>query len=140
MNKKTTLIALAAALLVLVAAGLIVTVLRAPDASDETPVQTATDAGQEEAGGLAAADENGDGIVYQSGMHPWIVEDEPGQCPICGMDLQPVSVSGQEEGTVRIDPVTQQNIGVRTAKVEVASLPRTARTTGRFEASEEGQV
>ena len=142
MNKKTTLIVLAAALLVLVAAGLIVTVLRTPDASDETPVQTAdAGPGQEgSAGGLAAADKNGDGIVYQSGMHPWIVQDEPGQCPICGMDLQPVPVSGQEEGTVRIDPVTQQNIGVRTSTVEVVSLPRTARTTGRFEASEEGQV
>ena len=141
MNKKVKLIALAAALLVLVAVGLIVVVLRTPPAStpetDAAPVQAAS---QEEAGGLAAADEDGDGIVYQSGMHPWIVQDEPGQCPICGMDLQPVSVSGQEEGAVRIDPVTQQNIGVRTSTVEVAALPQTARTTGRFEASEEGQV
>ena len=141
MNKKVKLIALAAALLVLVAVGLIVVVLRTPPAStpetDAVPVQAAS---QEEAGGLAAADEDGDGIVYQSGMHPWIVQDEPGQCPICGMDLQPVSVSGQEEGAVRIDPVTQQNIGVRTSTVEVAALPQTARTTGRFEASEEGQV
>ena len=141
MNKKTQIIALAAALLVAVAVALIVVVLRTPPGStsetDAAPVQAAS---QERAGGLAAADEDGDGIVYQSGMHPWIVQDEPGQCPICGMDLQPVSVSGQEEGAVRIDPVTQQNIGVRTSTVEVAALPQTARTTGRFEASEEGQV
>ena len=141
MNKKTKIIALTAALLVLVATALIVVVVRTPPGStseaDKTPVQAAS---QEGVGGLAAADENGDGIVYQSGMHPWIVDDEPGQCPICGMDLQPVSVSGQEEGAVRIDPVTQQNIGVRTSTVEVAALPQTARTTGRFEASEEGEV
>ena len=142
MNKKTKTLALAAAALVLVAAALVVIVLRTPPGStgeaDDAPPQAA--ASQQEARGLAAADKNDDGIVYQSGMHPWIVQDEPGQCPVCGMDLQPVPVSGQEEGTVRIDPVTQQNIGVRTSTVEVASLPRTARTTGRFEASEEGQV
>jgi RND family efflux transporter MFP subunit len=90
--------------------------------------------------GLAAADKNDDGIVYQSGMHPWIVQDEPGQCPICGMDLMPVRVDGMEEGTVRIDPVTIQNMGVRTARVTVKSLSRTVRTTGRFEVPEQGMT
>lgn len=87
--------------------------------------------------GLAAADLNGDGVVYQSGMHPWIVEDAPGQCPICGMDLVPVRVDGMEEGTVRIDPVTMQNMGVRTARVSTQALERTVRTTGRFEINEQ---
>ena len=73
-------------------------------------------------GGLAAYDKNGDGIVYQGGMHPNIVQDEPGQCPICGMDLMPVSVDGMEEGTVKIDPVTLQNVGVRTASVVTMPL------------------
>src|SRR5262249_58206745 len=27
---------------------------------------------------------------YQCAMHPEIVSDEPGNCPICGMKLQPV--------------------------------------------------
>src|SRR5262249_60673705 len=27
---------------------------------------------------------------YQCAMHPQIVSDEPGTCPICGMKLQPV--------------------------------------------------
>jgi multidrug efflux pump subunit AcrA (membrane-fusion protein) len=89
--------------------------------------------------GLAAADANGDGIVYQSGMHPWIVQDEPGTCPVCGMDLMPVRVDGMEEGTVRIDPVTIQNMGVRTAPVIVTSLDRTVRTTGRFVMDEQGR-
>ena len=30
-----------------------------------------------------------EGTMYISPMHPWIVSDEPGQCPICGMDLVP---------------------------------------------------
>lgn len=92
------------------------------------------------AGGLAAKDLDGDGIVYQSAMHPWIVEDAPGKCPICGMDLQPVSVSGTTEGAVSIDPVTMQNIGVRTAAVEVRALERSLRATGTFEANERGRT
>jgi RND family efflux transporter MFP subunit len=122
------------AVLVLVAAGLAWTLLRGEDAAPSAPAEAP--AASAEAGGLASQDLDGDGIVYQSGMHPWIVEDEPGQCPICGMDLQPVSVSGAEEGTVQIDPVTMQNIGVRTASVEVRPVYREVRTTGVFEASD----
>jgi len=69
-------------------------------------------------------------------MHPHIVEDEPGQCPVCGMDLQPVSVTGVTEGTVEIDPVTMQNIGVRTAPVAIQPIQRDLRATGVFEASD----
>ena len=103
----------------------------------ETPATTAAPSGQ---GRLADADRDGDGIVYQSGMHPWIVEDEPGQCPICGMDLTPVPVSGVSAGTVEIDPVTLQNIGVRTTTVEVEPLERSVRTTGVFEADERART
>jgi Cu(I)/Ag(I) efflux system membrane fusion protein len=99
---------------------------------------SATDSTAATASGLAAYDKNGDGIVYRSGMHPWIVQDEPGQCPICGMDLVATPVTASEEGLVQIDPVTMQNIGVRTAIVEVASLAQTVRTTGRFEANQQG--
>ena len=31
---------------------------------------------------------------YTCGMHPMIITDQPGQCPICGMDLTPVKPSG----------------------------------------------
>ncbi len=30
-------------------------------------------------------------IQYTCGMHPWVIVDEPGICPICQMDLTPVS-------------------------------------------------
>jgi len=29
-------------------------------------------------------------------MHPQIVRDEPGSCPICGMALEPMTVSADE--------------------------------------------
>ena len=138
---RRALVVMGVLVAVLVAVGLAWTLLRGEDADadlvEEAPPAAAPGDGGaagEGAGGLAAADLDGDGIVYQSGMHPWIVEDEPGQCPICGMDLQPVSVSGAAEGTVEIDPVTLQNIGVRTAPVAVRTLERELRTTGTFEA------
>jgi Cu(I)/Ag(I) efflux system membrane fusion protein len=33
--------------------------------------------------------------LYQSSMHPWIVQDHPGTCPICGMDLVAMSAEKQ---------------------------------------------
>jgi Cu(I)/Ag(I) efflux system membrane fusion protein/cobalt-zinc-cadmium efflux system membrane fusion protein len=31
-----------------------------------------------------------DGQLWTCGMHPQVIEEEPGQCPICGMDLTPM--------------------------------------------------
>ncbi len=136
---RTALLAALGLLLLLAVAGLTWALTRGEDAADD-PVAEAPAAGGAAEGGLAAQDLDGDGIVYQSGMHPWIVQDEPGQCPICGMDLQPVPVSGAVAGTVEIDPVTLQTIGVRTALVQTERLSRSVRTTGQFEASERGQT
>ncbi|GAB5521426.1 MAG: efflux RND transporter periplasmic adaptor subunit [Rhodothermales bacterium] len=142
MNRTHVIIG-AAALLVLIGVSAIAIVLTRPDAE---PVSEAPTVGADgvpetpDAEGLAAADRNGDGIVYQSGMHPWVVQDEPGQCPVCGMDLQPVNVSGNAPGTVEIDPVTIQSMGVRTAEVEVKPLTRAVRTTGQFQADERAQT
>ncbi len=33
-----------------------------------------------------------DGQLYTCGMHPHVIEDAPGSCPICGMDLVPIHV------------------------------------------------
>ena len=38
------------------------------------------------------------GAVYTCPMHPEIIRDEPGECPICGMALEPMGVSATEEG------------------------------------------
>lgn len=39
-------------------------------------------------------DHAGERTIYTCGMHPQIVADEPGTCPICGMDLTPKKVAG----------------------------------------------
>lgn len=113
---------------------------------------------------------------YTCGMHPMIIVDEPGTCPICGMDLTPLKagVGGATEkpqgerkikywqapmdptyirdepgkspmgmdlipvyedeapggSIISIDPVTAQNMGVRTASVVRRDLSRTVRTVG----------
>jgi multidrug efflux pump subunit AcrA (membrane-fusion protein) len=99
-------------------------------------------AGVPATGGLAAFDRDGDGFVYQCAMHPDVVRDEPGNCPICGMRLTrraagaPSDAAGASAGVVEIDPVTLQNLGVATAPVMVDVLEREVRTTGTFEASD----
>ncbi|MBU2487809.1 MAG: efflux RND transporter periplasmic adaptor subunit [Proteobacteria bacterium] len=66
-------------------------------------------------------------------MDPTYIRNEPGKSPM-GMDLVPVfeEEGGEKEpaSTIRIDPLTVQNMGVRTASVEVRPLKRTIRAYG----------
>jgi Cu(I)/Ag(I) efflux system membrane fusion protein/cobalt-zinc-cadmium efflux system membrane fusion protein len=66
-------------------------------------------------------------------MDPTYIRQEPGKSPM-GMDLVPVY---EEEGeakestsTIRIDPVTMQNMGVRLARVQRKPLVKYIRTYG----------
>lgn len=72
-------------------------------------------------------------LYWKSPMDPTFVSKEPGKDPM-GMDLVPV-YEGEESagppGMVKIDPVTIQNIGVKTAVVERKELTRDIRTIGR---------
>jgi Cu(I)/Ag(I) efflux system membrane fusion protein/cobalt-zinc-cadmium efflux system membrane fusion protein len=110
---------------------------------------------------------------YTCGMHPFVIQDEPGLCPICGMtltplkpgagasqpqsatapkkwrspmdpgyvrdapgkdymghDLVPVTDGSGGGGEIAIDPVTAQNMGVRTEPVVRRKLVKTIRTVG----------
>ncbi len=77
-------------------------------------------------------------IYWQSPMNPTYIRDEPGKSPM-GMDLVPV-YEGEEEasepGTIKIDPVTIQNIGVRTDVVKRMILKKNIRTIGRVDYDE----
>ncbi len=68
-------------------------------------------------------------------MDPTYIRNEPGKSPM-GMDLVPVY---EEEGdekepasTIRIDPVTIQNMGVRMARVKRKPLVKNIRTFGNI--------
>ena len=73
-------------------------------------------------------------LFWKSPMDPNFVSKSPGKDPM-GMDLVPVyegEAAAGPPGTVKIDPVTIQNIGVKTAVVERKDLSRTVRTVGRI--------
>lgn len=78
-------------------------------------------------------------LYWKSPMDPTYISPTPGKEPAMGMDLVPV-YEGEEEtqqgGVVKIDPVTIQNIGVKTAVVERRSLSRVVRTVGRIDYDE----
>ena len=48
--------------------------------------------------GLANVLDDGNEQLYTCGMHPDIIETEPGDCPICGMKLVPLKTSGKKSG------------------------------------------
>ena len=68
-------------------------------------------------------------------MNPSYIRDEPGKSPM-GMDLVPVYEEEGEEkepaSTIRIDPNTMQNMGVRIGRVERRSLVKDIRTVGNI--------
>jgi multidrug efflux pump subunit AcrA (membrane-fusion protein) len=116
--------------------------------------------------------------LYTCGMHPQVIQNKPGNCPICGMKLTPVRKQNAEHGSgepaerkikfykstmnpgetsptprkdsmgmemvpvdeekaaaaessaITIDPVTMQNMDVRTGVVTRGPLRRVVRTVG----------
>ena len=85
--------------------------------------------------------------IWYCPMHPQIIYDHPGRCPICGMDLvQKLDVPHQEvsatEGytTISVTPQRQQLANVRTAVVEKKALVKTIRTAGQYEGEVFAQV
>jgi RND family efflux transporter MFP subunit len=72
-------------------------------------------------------------LFWKSPMDPSFASKSPGKDPM-GMDLVPVYEGGADAGppgTVRIDPATTQEIGVKTAVVGRKRLARDIRTVGR---------
>ncbi len=122
--------------------------------------------------------------LYTCGMHPNVIQEEPGNCPICGMNLvplnQPTTTAAASTGddgerkiiywrapmdptyispqpgkspmgmdlipvyegeeafgaTVKINPVVQQNMGVRLASVSRRDLYQKIRAIGRIDYNE----
>ncbi len=79
-------------------------------------------------------------LYYRNPMNPSVTSPVPAKDPM-GMDYVPVYAGDEANsgpaGTVRIDPVVVQNIGVRTAPVERRALAREVRAVGRIGYDEE---
>lgn len=72
-------------------------------------------------------------LYWKAPMDPSYIRDKPGKSPM-GMDLVPVcpgEAGAAPEGSIRIDPATEQNIGVRMAPAERRDLARKIRAVGR---------
>jgi RND family efflux transporter MFP subunit len=81
--------------------------------------------------------------LYTCGMHPQIIQDHPGNCPICGMKLTPIrqsdstSASGAADSSViTLDAATMQNMNLRTTAVQRGSLRKNIRTLGAIDYNE----
>ncbi|MCP5109222.1 MAG: efflux RND transporter periplasmic adaptor subunit, partial [bacterium] len=86
--------------------------------------------------------------LWTCGMHPHVLEHEPGNCPICGMKLTPVNaeteaqppieIEGAEAQTagaapaVRVSQGFLQNFAVRTVAADRGSIPVEIQTVGQL--------
>ena len=76
-------------------------------------------------------------LYWRAPMDPAYISEKPGKSPM-GMDLIPV-YEGEEVAsgsTISIDPVTVQNMGVRTAEVKRQPFSRIIRTVGHIDYDE----
>lgn len=74
--------------------------------------------------GQAAAGE------WTCSMHPQIRKSKPGKCPICGMDLVPVSQASQEKDRL------EKRAGILTEPVTYRELYKELRTVGKIDYNE----
>lgn len=78
-------------------------------------------------------------LYWRAPMDPSYISEKPGKSPM-GMDLVPVYADETESAagkTITIDPVTIQNMGIRTATLARGPLVKTIRTVGRVDYDEE---
>ncbi len=75
---------------------------------------------------------------YVCPMHPQIVRDEPGSCPICGMDLVAKMIDAQagKRPTVEISNAVINSMGVRTTPARNETLWKYIETVGRIDYDE----
>lgn len=73
--------------------------------------------------------------IWTCSMHPSIRKTEPGDCPICGMDLIPLSEddNGSENpNAIKMSPTAMQLANVQTAVVSSGKAVKTLNLTGKI--------
>lgn len=75
----------------------------------------------------------GDEIAhYTCPMHPNVEQERAGQCPICNMDLVPVTEAEASSPVLTVDDARRQKIGVKTAAIERRPVTTDIRALGRI--------
>lgn len=88
-------------------------------------------------------------VKYTCPMHPQIISDHEGNCPICGMELVPmeshekhlegggesseVNLDFIEKPTIKVSSSTIQKMGIRTVKVEKKLIAKEIRAFGNIQ-------
>lgn len=77
-------------------------------------------------------------ITYTCSMHPQIRQNEPGSCPICGMDLIPLESESTDADpmSITMSPTAMQLAGVQTMIVGNSSADKSIRLSGKIQADE----
>ncbi|HQY82311.1 MAG: efflux RND transporter periplasmic adaptor subunit [Thermomonas sp.] len=86
--------------------------------------------------GSATAPAKATTTVYSCPMHPHIQQHGPGQCPICGMDLQKREVAAG----VAVSAAVVQSLGIRTATPVLRDVRPRVRVPARVVADARGQA
>lgn len=86
----------------------------------------------------AVVEEAESSTTWTCSMHPQIRQPEPGQCPICGMDLIPLS-EDEEEGemlAVKMSETAARLANIQTMRVGKENAAKTIRLNGRVQPNE----
>ncbi len=87
---------------------------------------------------VAGASAQGKAKLWVCPMHPQIMQDHPGHCPICGMKLVPYhGADGAGRGVeLRVSSATQQKLGVRVASAKRIDIGQPIVTYGTVQPNE----
>jgi Cu(I)/Ag(I) efflux system membrane fusion protein len=77
-------------------------------------------------------------ITYTCSMHPQIRQNEPGDCPICGMNLIPLTNDNSDADPMALtmSPTAMQLAGVQSMMVGNADAAKSIRLNGKVQADE----
>jgi len=77
--------------------------------------------------------------VWTCSMHPSIRQNEPGKCPICGMDLIPIETNHSDENPleIRMSPSAMKLANVQTSIIRLQNPVKEIRLNGKVQPNEQ---
>ena len=74
---------------------------------------------------------------YTCSMHPQIIQDKPGTCPICGMNLVQITKSGNDNGDLMLSDTQIKLANIETEKVSMKQVGETMVVNARLTVDEQ---
>ena len=76
-------------------------------------------------------------VKYTCPMHPQIIRDKPGTCPICGMDLVKMGGSANEDGSIMLNESQIRLANITTTLTRFENMGENTILTGKLMVNEE---